>query len=317
MKVWSNKIVSVIIVTCGVGDYLISCLDSLRRQTHKALQVILIDNSLNPQFRDGIIRQYPQVQLYSEGVNIFFTGALNKGISESQGDFILCLNDDVILDSRFIQEALCGFYQDSSIGMVSGKILRSDGMRIDSAGLFLTPWRTARERGYGRQDKGQYNRAGYVFGVSGAVALYRRSMLESIKIAQEYFDADFRMFYEDLDLAWRAQNLGWKAYYVPQAVAYHIRGATARKSQGVGKSGARRYLNDELHLDLIKNRHLSIIKNESLLGFLLHLPFILFYDLLATGYILFFRFPLLKKPSLNSRLLKQALRKRRIIQKIK
>ena len=147
MEERSNKIVSVIIVTCGAGDYLLSCLDSLRRQAHKAIEVIVIDNSMNTRFRDEVIRQYPEIKIYSEKINLFFAGALNKGIGLSSQDFVLCLNDDVVLDSLFIQEAIRGFYQDSSIGMVSGKILRSDGMRIDSTGLCLTPWRTARERG--------------------------------------------------------------------------------------------------------------------------------------------------------------------------
>jgi len=70
-------------------------------------------------------------------------------------------------------------------------------------------------------------------------------MLERIKIGSprscaqgrgsEYFDADFRFFYEDLDVAWRAHNLGWKSYYIPAAIAYHIRGGTARKDKGVNR----------------------------------------------------------------------------------
>jgi len=41
---------------------------------------------------------------------------------------------------------------------------------IDSTGLFLTPWRTAKERGYGDKDRGQFGKEGYIFGVNGAVA---------------------------------------------------------------------------------------------------------------------------------------------------
>ena len=313
MRNTSNNLVSVIIVTCGVKNYLRACLNSIRGQTYKNLEIIVIDNSLHPQFGQEIIRQYPQIKLYSENNNLFYAGALNKGIGLSKGDFILCLNDDVTLDNRFIQEALSGFYQDSSVGMVSGKILRSDGITIDSAGLFLTPWRTAKERGYSIKDRGQYNRPGYIFGVNGAVAFYRFKMLESVKIDREYFDPDFRIFYEDLDLAWRANLFGWKAYYVPWTVAYHIRGGTTRQGLGIDKPYARTYLRDELHSDLIKNRYLSIIKNESALGILLHLPFILFYDFLILSYVLFFRSSLFKKIPLNLGYLRSALKKRKII----
>lgn len=309
----SNKIVSVIVVTCGVKDYLRSCLDSIKEQLYPGLEIIVIGNMLNQQFSQEISRYYPFIKLYSSPKNLFYCEALNKGIDLSEGDFVLCLNDDVILDKRFIQEALEGFSIDALVGMVSGKILRSDKETIDSTGLSLSIWRTAKERGYGLRDKGQFEKEGYIFGVNGAVTFYRREMLKGIRIDLDYFDADYHIFYEDLDIAWRGQNFGWRAYYVPRAVAYHVRGATVRANFGIDKPYARRYLNNGLHLDLVKNRYLTIIKNESGLGFLLYLPFILFYDLLAWSYILFFRPRLIKGFILNLKIMKRAFKKRRSI----
>jgi GT2 family glycosyltransferase len=203
----------------------------------------------------------------------------------------------VILDEGFITNALGGFSFDEKIGMVSGKLLRSDRRTIDSAGLFLSRWRAAKERGYGFKDRGQFEKEEYVFGVNGAVAFYRKKMLDEIRVGEEYFDSDFRMFYEDLDIAWRAQNAGWRGYYVPFAIAYHIRGGTARAQGGIDKTYARRYLRDDLHVDLIKNRYFTIIKNESFSGFIAHLPCIILYDLIIWGYLIFFR-PRLIKPFL-------------------
>ena len=313
----SNKLVSVVIVTCGIKDYLKSCLDSLKKQTYSAFEITVIDNSLNQNFSQEIGKHYPEIKLYSSPENLSYCAALNLGIGASKRNFILCLNDDVILDERFIEEALKVFDIDERIGMVTGKILRSDGKTIDSTALFLSPWRTAKERGYGIKDKGQYEKEEYVFGINGAVAFYRRKMLEDISIDSDYFDTDYRFFYEDLDIAWRAQTFGWKAYYVPKALAYHVRGATARGDYGIDKPYARRYLNDDLHLDLLKNRYLTLIKNESYFGFMLHLPFILIYDFLVWGYILFFSPNLIKKFILNLKILKSAFRKRRLIKKRK
>jgi len=315
MEETSNKIVSIIVVTRGTKDYLKSCLDSLKKQTYSAFEIIAIDNSLNQNFSQGIGKYYPEIKLYSSPENLFYCAALNLGIETSRGDFALCLNDDVILDKKFIEEALKAFSIDERIGMVSGKILRSDGKTIDSTGLFLSLWWTARERGYGLKDEGQYEKEEYIFGVNGAVAFYRRKMLEDIKIDSDYFDAGYHIFYEDLDVAWRAKNLGWKAYYVPRAIAYHVRGATVRLGCGVNKPFARRYLSNDLHFNLAKNRYLTLIKNESYLGFLLHLPFILFYDLLVWGYILIFRPSLIKNFILNLKILKSAFEKRKLIKK--
>lgn len=102
------------------------------------------------------------------------------------------------------------------------------------------------------------------------------------------------MFYEDLDISWRAERCGWKGYYIPEAIAYHTRGASFMPLQGIDKPFARRYLSDELQNDLIKNRYLCIIKNESLLGFIFHLPGFLLYDIAQWVYILFFKPKVLK-----------------------
>ncbi len=310
----SNILVSIIIVTRGLKNYLRSCLDSALKQTEFSCEIIVIDNSLEPDFGRGIEKDYPGVKLYPSAENLFYCQALNKGISLSAGDFILCLNDDVVLDEDFLKQALRGFSLDSKIGMVSGKILRADGKTIDSTGLFLSIWRTAKERGYGLPDTGRFEQEEYIFGVNGAVAFYRRKMLDELRINAEYFDPDFHIFYEDLDIAWRAQRAGWKAYYIPQAIAYHARGATVRAAMGIGKRFARHYLDDGLCADLIKNRWLAIIKNETWAGFLSFWPFIVLYDYVMGVYLIFFRPQTLKKLIAGIlRYLRSALGKRRLL----
>lgn len=312
----SNKKVDIIIVTFGIKDYLKSCLDSIGKQTRQGSRVVIIDNSLNHDFNQETWKSYPGIRFYRGPNNLFYSGSLNEGIRQGIGEFVICLNDDVVLDRKFIEEALKGFDIDDKIGMVSGKILRSDGKTIDSTGLFLSAWRTAKERGYGLKDRGQYEKEEYIFGVNGAVAFYRRKMLEDIKIGSDYFDADYHFFYEDLDIAWRAQNSGWKGYYIPGAVAYHVRGASVRASCGINKPHARRYLPDNLHADLIKNRYLTIIKNDSLSGFLLHLPFIVLYDLAMWIFILLFRPKLITRFIADLRYLNYAFGKRRLIKRM-
>jgi GT2 family glycosyltransferase len=281
--------ISIIIVTIGRKSYLGQCLDSIMAQTHPVFEIIVMDNSSQPDFARHLNLKYPSVKICSSGVNLFYAGALNKGINIARGEFILCLNDDIILDKTFIQEAINGFFVSSKIGSVNGRIMRDDRKTLDSTGLFLSPWRTAKERGYGQKDLGQFRAPGFVFGVTGSAAFYRKEMLEAVKKNENYFDNDFRMFYEDLDISWRANRCGWRAYYVPSALAYHVRGGSFRPDSGIGRPAARRYLNDRLHCDLIKNRYLTILRNETFPGLLMHFFPILIYDFFAWGYILFFR----------------------------
>ncbi|MFA5105218.1 MAG: glycosyltransferase [Candidatus Margulisiibacteriota bacterium] len=284
-----NDSVSVIVPTCGREAYFVFCLESLRRQTCPPAEVILINNSLNMELAREARKSYPLIKIISPDRNLYYGESLNRGIAMSIGNFILCLNDDAVLDKDFIGEALKGFNADKTIGMVSGKILRPDRKTLDTTGLFLSVWRTAQERGYGRLDRGQFEKPGFIFGVCGVAAFYKRKMLEDIKERDSWFDPDFRMFYEDLDLAWRANRAGWRGYYAPQALAYHVRGGSVRAVLGPGKMFARQYLNDKMHGELIKNRYRTIFKNETLVGFCLHLIPIIFYDLYTWCYVLFFR----------------------------
>ena len=163
-------LVSVIVVTYGVNNYWRSCLDALMRQTFNAIEVILVDNSPDSKIPPVIKSQYPRAIYHYGSRNLFYAEGLNKGISLSSGKFLLCMNDDVVLAPDFIERAARGFDTETRVGMVSGKILREGGNTIDSSGLFLTIFRTARERGYNKADKGQFNKQDHIFGVSGALS---------------------------------------------------------------------------------------------------------------------------------------------------
>jgi len=169
--------------------------------------------------------------------------------------------------------------------MVTGKILRFDRLTIDSTGQFLSLSRRAKERGYNEADKGQYNQAGFVFSVCGAVALYSREMVEKIKLNGEFLDEDFFAFYEDLDVGWRANRLGWRGYYVPDAVAYHYRGGSQKEGGWLGRFSQLSQRPTEIKFHIVKNRYLTIIKNDQWWKPLLSFPYILGFDALLYLYL--------------------------------
>ena len=287
---YRKGLVSAVIVTFNQRKCLERCVRSLLRQSYPYLEIIIINNGRDA-YLDSLRVEFSSVKVINNKENLFYSGAQNQGIKVSTGEFLLCLNDDVVLEGDFIKEALKGFDIDHKVGMVSGKILRMDKITIDSTGLFLGKSRKPVERGFNQKDRGQYNKEGYIFGVSGAAAFYRRTMLEDTKDENGYFDQRYGMFYEDLDLAWRANKKGWRAYYTPEAVAYHKRGESAKVVIPKIKL-LKKYnfacLNDELKIMLIKNRYRTIIKNDSFLKVMLNLPFILAYEIELYLYITLF-----------------------------
>ena len=190
-------------------------------------------------------------------------------------------------------------------GMVTGKLLRFDGVTLDSAGQFLARSRKTVERGYDSTDEGQFEEAGYVFSVCGAAALYRRAALEQVAPDGQVFDDDFFAFHEDLDLGWRAQRLGWRGWYEPQARARHFRGSTDAARQAGSHRRRLTTLPDEVAYHAVKNRYLAMIKNDTATRVLLDLPFILGREILLWSFLL------LRRPQVGWRVLTNGACRRR------
>jgi GT2 family glycosyltransferase len=288
-------------------DLLQGCIDSVRKQSIKDIEIIMVDNGSSDGSAEAVKADYPEVKVIKNRENLYFCRANNQGIKEAKGEFILCLNSDCVLGKDYLKEGLSSFGLDEKIGMVSGKILRMDKRTIDSTGLFVARNRKPLERGYGKPDKGQYDTPEYIFGVSGACMFMKKIMLDDIKGENGYFDETFEIYYEDLDLCWRAQRKGWKAYYNPKAVAYHERGATAiakqryceaeqNKAEAISKIVSMplalrndilfKYLSDDLKKRYIRNRYKCMKKNDSISGFLINLPFIILYEFKMRFYII-------------------------------
>jgi GT2 family glycosyltransferase len=214
--------VSVIIPNWNGRNFIEGCLVSLRGQTFQDLEIIMIDNGSSDGSIELVKGSFPEVKVISLTYNKGFSGAVNEGIKKAKGEFIALLNNDTIADSRWIEELVKEIDSSKAIGCCASRILRSIGTGIDTAGDTYTRYGVAIKRGYDAETK-RFLQKELVFGACGGAALYRRSMLEEIGS----FDEDFFCVYEDVDMSFRAQLLGFKCLYVPTAIVSHYVGGTA------------------------------------------------------------------------------------------
>jgi GT2 family glycosyltransferase len=246
--------VAVTIVSFNSAPYLRECLDSLSGQTYRDFTIALWDNASTDDTRT-IIEDYRESLgfLHLSDRNLGFCSAQNHLIQSSTSEFVLALNPDVVLESRFLEHLVWVMDLDSSAGAATGKLFRQRPVAIlDSTGIYFTPSQRHFDRGSNEADHGQYERPEYVFGASGAAAFYRRAMLEEIRQETEYFDESFFAYREDADLAWRAQWMGWRCRYVPSAIAFHTRRVLPQN---------RSTLPGAINLHSFKNRFLLRVKN--------------------------------------------------------
>ena len=220
--------VSVIVVNWNGKALLNDCLVPLLRQQGAAYEIIIVDNGSSDGSAAWVRKKFPQIKLVQLSSNQGFTGGNLAGLEAAQGEFIALVNNDTRADERCLSELLLPMIRDSQVGISAAKLLLDGTEAINSAGIGLTTAAVGFDRGYG-ENKCLYDVPEHVFGACAAGVLYRRSMLEEIG----FFDNDFFLYSEDIDLSFRAQIAGWKCVYVPTAIVYHKMNTTAGKLSDV------------------------------------------------------------------------------------
>jgi len=257
--------VSIVILNWNGRHLLPACLSALDAQTFRDFEVIVVDNGSHDGSLEWLAAQYPSVRLITNATNLGFATANNQGMRASQAPFVMLLNNDAYLAPDCLQKLVEAANRATWAGMFACKILQHEAPdRMDSAGIEVDRAGMAWNRGWD-EASAQHVQALEVFGPSAAAALYRRAMLDQIGL----LDDDFFIYYEDVDLAWRAQRAGWRCLYVPEAVVEHVHSATTRR----GSPFKRRLLS--------RNKWWAIAKNYPFAQLWPYVPAMLLIDLAA------------------------------------
>ncbi|MEP6802197.1 MAG: glycosyltransferase family 2 protein [Acidobacteriota bacterium] len=250
--------VAILVVSYNDAADLPISLGSALAQRGVSAEVLLVDNASRDASRDEAKRLGVRVVALPE--NVGFAAAMNAGIDATKSRYVLALNPDCRLEPDFAAVLVERLDRQPDAGSASGRLLRGGGLallptgEIDSAGILFTASGRHFDRGAGEPAAGRYGREEQIAGASGAAALYRRDALAGARISTGYFDADFFLYREDADLAWRLRNLGWTCLYVPAAVAYHRRRNLPER---------RRQMTAAANFHSVKNRFLLRINNQS------------------------------------------------------
>jgi GT2 family glycosyltransferase len=298
--------VSIHLVTWNGEKYLESCLSSILDQIFKDFFLLIIDNGSSDDTVKFIEQQFvpifgQKIRFVKNKENLGFAKAHNQALLWTDSEYVLVLNQDVILADNFLLEAVKFLDERKDAVAVSAKILRAKFEQteylknikktdiIDSLGLKIFKSQRIVELGAGEKDKGQSEKEIEVFGLSATCTLYRRQALEEIRYQDEFFDNDFFSYKEDVDLAYRLRWRSWKSYVLPQIVCFHKRGAESKeKISGLGTIKLRKYKSRFINYHSYKNHLFVLVKNLSVSNFLRYFFQIFFYEFSKFLYILFF-----------------------------
>lgn len=245
------------------------CLASLKKQTYKDYQILVVDNASTDGSVEYVKEHYPEIEVIALKKNYGFSKAVNVGIRRSTTPYVILLNNDTTADPYYIEEMVRTIEKSPRIFSVSSKMIQMYHPElIDSAGdlYTLTGWGVC--RGVGRPVS-NYTETDEVFSACAGAAIYRRQVFQKIGL----FDEKHFAYLEDIDVGYRARIFGYRNLYCPTALVYHV---------GSGTSGSK-YNSFKVRLSARNNIYLNY-KNMPLLQLMVN-----FLPLFA-GYVLKYAF---------------------------
>ncbi len=314
--------VSINLVTWNGKKYLPYCLESIFAQTFKDFSLLILDNGSTDgtaEFLKNYKLQITNYKIIFNKENVGFAAGHNQVVKTAKSDYVLMLNQDIILEPDFLEVAVKFLDSHPEVAAVTGKILRwnfennQKTNQLDSCGLKIFKNHRVIELGTGETDSEKWDRLCEVFGVSGAAPVYRRKALEDVAIPRyfglsstffhgaqwsrdndpladerEYFDTDFFSYKEDVDLAYRLRLRGWQAWYLPEARAYHDRAARSVAGGDAEAARARKSKSKFVNYHSYKNHLFFLLKNVPAGVWLRYGHRIKWYEFKKIIYLLFF-----------------------------
>lgn len=262
--------VSINLVTWNGKKYLPYCLDSIAKQTFRDFSLFILDNGSSDgtvEYLKNSLLPVPNCRLEFNEKNIGFAAGHNQALGATESEYVLMLNQDIILEPNFLEEIMKFLDGKNEVAAATGKLLYWDFANnqktdlIDSAGIKIFKNHRAIELGAGEMDGEEWSGSKEVFGVSGAAPIYRRSALNEVAVNGEVFDEDFFSYKEDVDLAYRLRLGGFRAWLIPAARAYHDRTARSAAKTDSAAVKARKNKSDFVNYHSYKNHLFFLIKN--------------------------------------------------------
>ncbi len=199
---------------------------TLCRVADPVAEIFVVDNASTDATVELVRANFPHVVLLENEVNAGFARANNQALTQANGDYVLLLNPDTVVEPDALQ-LLCAYLADHPhVGAVGPRLMRPDGAIQRSCLRYVTL--PALLTGF--VQGGDYLPAdpttpAQVEALSGAALMVRRQVVEKVGL----LDEAFFMYAEDTDWCYRMAKAGWEVHYCPTATVIHIGGQSANQ----------------------------------------------------------------------------------------
>ncbi len=236
------KKLTISIVNYNAGDYLLKCLDSVEKiKDELEFDVFVVDNNSEDGSLKEAKKKYPQFNYVENKDNLGFGKAHNLVLKRANTPYLLTLNPDSEIPKGTLKYIYEFMEKNQSVGISTSKVEKADGtLDIASHRGFPTPKASfmyfflKNDKQYHLTDR-DMNKTHEIDSCVGAFMFMRRSVVEKVG----YFDEDYFLYGEDIDLCYRVKQAGFKIMYVPEVKIIHIKGVSSGiKKHSQDRSGA-------------------------------------------------------------------------------
>lgn len=303
---------SIHLVTWNGEQYIPYLFESLRKQTYTNWSLYILDNGSTDQTVQKIKHELATLDvphsIITRENNIGFAAGHNILFQKSESELQLILNQDMFLEPHCFERLVAFMHSHPDVAAAAPRLMRWDfdqkeqgiektlSTNVDALGMTVSrsrrileqysglSWDTLHKKLHTQEDVLS------VFGVSGALALYRSAALRSVAFDDRtVLDESYGSYKEDVDLAFRLQSAGHSSAIVLSAAAYHHRSSAGPKSMS-DMDAAKNKQEQEQHVRYhsYKNHLMTLYKNEYWQNVVLDLPFILFFEIKKLIWLLCF-----------------------------
>lgn len=246
---------AVVILNWNGVRHLKTFLPSVVEHSKGTARVIVADNASTDDSIEYIKANFPTVEIIQNSENGGFTKGYNDALQHVDSEYYVLLNSDVEVSENWLEPIIQLFDSNPEIGICQPKMrsyLEKDKFEYaGAAGGYIDflgyPFCRGRIFQQVETDRGQYDQTTEIFWASGACMFIRSSLFHDLG----GFDEKYFAHMEEIDLCWRAKNIGFKVYYHPESVVYHLGGGTLNKN-----SPRKNFLN-------FRNSLLTLYKNDN------------------------------------------------------
>ncbi len=252
--------VSIITINYNGLEDTIECLESLKKIIYPNYEVFVVDNASKNREGNELKKRFGKyINLIQSDKNLGFSGgnnlAIREVIKEGKSKYICLLNNDTIVDKFFLKYLVTKIKVDKRICGVTPEILKYyDKTIID--GIGISYYKCGLSFGINNNKIKHSKVNDKIFAAGAACVLHSVDALKSICIGTEYFDEDFFLYGEDLDLGFRMLLKGYYPSYEKKSIVFH------KGSKSVNKKGASfkyYYLSRNLLFVILKNYPISLL----------------------------------------------------------